>query len=521
MAPNSGHRMGGRSARKAQRAAALPDNMKPVHPGQESGNFKPLKEDDLPKIHEAVLEVLETIGMDKAIPSCIEACTAVGCTVSAEGRLLFPRSVVKDGIAKTGRDITFFGASPEHDLHLSGKKVHFGTAGAAVHILDPISRKYRESNLADLFDIARICDTLEHIHFFQRSIVCRDLEDVREMDLNTCYASIAGTKKHVGTSFSFPENVDEALQMLHLIAGSEEAWRERPFVSMSVCHVVPPLKFAEDASACLEAGVKGGMPILLLSAGQAGATSPASLARCVVQATSEVLAGLVYVNAIQEGAPAIFGAWPFVSDLRTGAMSGGSGEQAVLMAACGQMAKYYDLPCGIAAGMTDSKIPDAQSGYEKGYTVSLAGHSGANLIYESAGMHASLLGCCLESYVIDNDMLGAINRTIRGIEVNAETLGLGPIRDVCLDGPGHYLGHEQTLSRMETDYLYPIVGDRENINNWIEQGSTDVIQRAHLKVKEILKNHFPKNWSEEIDQKIREQFPVRLPRTRMKATEIS
>ena len=249
MAPNSGHRMGGRSARKAQRAAALPDNMKPVHPGQESGNFKPLKEDDLPKIHEAVLEVLETIGMDKAIPSCIEACTAVGCTVSAEGRLLFPRSVVKDGIAKAGRDITFFGASPEHDLHLSGKKVHFGTAGAAVHILDPISRKYRESNLADLFDIARICDTLEHIHFFQRSIVCRDLEDVREMDLNTCYASIAGTKKHVGTSFSFPENVDEALQMLHLIAGSEEAWRERPFVSMSVCHVVPPLKFAEDASA--------------------------------------------------------------------------------------------------------------------------------------------------------------------------------------------------------------------------------------------------------------------------------
>jgi trimethylamine--corrinoid protein Co-methyltransferase len=189
MANNSGHRMGGRNARKAKRAAALPENMKPVRPGQEGGLFKPLKAEDLPKINEAVLEVLETIGMDKAIPSCIEACTKKGCTVSTDGRLLIPRSVVKESLAKAGRDITLYGASPEHDLQLSGKKVHFGTAGAAVHMLDPINRKYRESTTADLFDIARVCDSLEHIHFFQRSIVCRDLEDVREMDFNTCYAS--------------------------------------------------------------------------------------------------------------------------------------------------------------------------------------------------------------------------------------------------------------------------------------------------------------------------------------------
>ena len=130
-------------------------------------------------------------------------------------------------------------------------------------------------------------------------------------------------------------------------------------------------------------------------------------------------------------------------------------------------------------------------------------------------MHASLLGCCLESYVIDNDMLGAINRSIRGIEINTETLGIDPIRDVCLAGPGHYLGHEQTLKRMQSDYLYPIVGDRENINNWIEQGSTDSIQRAHQKLQEILKTHYPHNWDEDTDHKIREQFPVRLSKNRM------
>ena len=114
-------------------------------------------------------------------------------------------------------------------------------------------------------------------------------------------------------------------------------------------------------------------------------------------------------------------------------------------------------------------------------------------------------------------MLGAINRTVRGIEVNKETLSIEPISDVCLKGPGHYLGHQQTLNRMQTDYLYPDVGDRENINNWIEQGSTDIIQRAHLQVNEILRTHFPKNWDDKTDNIIRDSFPVRIPKNRMQS----
>ena len=71
--------------------------------------------------------------------------------------------------------------------------------------------------------------------------------------------------------------------------------------------------------------------------------------------------------------------------------------------------------------------------------------TGVNLMYESAGMHASLLGFCLESLLIDNDMLGAINRNVRGIEVNEDTLSVDVIREVCLNGPGHFLGSDQTL----------------------------------------------------------------------------
>src|SRR3954453_18277001 len=103
------------------------------------------------------------------------------------------------------------------------------------------------------------------------------------------------------------------------------------------------MKWAEDARRSLETAARGGMPVLLLSAAQAGATAPAALAGTVVQAVAECLAGLVYFNAGVPGAPAIWGPWPFVSDLRTGAMSGGSGEQPLITAACSQMGHFYDL----------------------------------------------------------------------------------------------------------------------------------------------------------------------------------
>ena len=508
-------RRGGRAARKAIHDAPTPDEEKAVRPGMPGGCYKPLSDADIGLIHNAVLDVLEQIGLANAIPGCIDLVENAGGTYTDKGRLLFPRSLVEDTIANAARNITLHGQDPRHDMHLSGNNLYFGTAGAAVHIVDCDTREYRESTLADLYDVARLVDSLEHIHFYQRSMVPRDMQSSMDMDVNTCYACVSGTSKHVGTSFVHVRNAEAAFGMLHAIAGGEDKWRERPFVSLSCCFVVPPLRFAEDACRVMETCVRGGMPILLLAAGQAGATSPASLAGSIVQEVAEVLAGLVYVNLLAPKHPAIFGTWPFVSDLRTGAMSGGSGEQAVLMAACGQMGRHYDLPTGIAAGMADSKLPDAQSGYEKAYTNTLAGHCGANLVYESAGMQASLLGTSFEGYVIDNDMLGAINRTVRGIEVDADSLSVDVMRKVCIDGPVHYLGHEQTLKLMKRDYVYPEVGDRLSPKDWAEQGSTDVLQRAKEKSEEILGSHFPRHVPDQVDAAIRGQLAIRLPRESM------
>ena len=365
--------------------------------------------------------------------------------------------------------------------------------------------------------VARTVDALEHVHFYQRSVVCRDLTDPFEMDFNTCYASVAGTAKHVGTSWGDPAHMQASLEMLHLIAGSEAKWRARPFVSQSNCFVVPPLRFAQESCRCLEVAVKAGMPVFLVSAGQAGATSPAAIAGSLVQEIAECLAGLVYVNAVKTGAPAIFGPFCFVSDLRTGAMSGGSPEQALLSASAAQMAQFYDLTCGTPSGMTNSKMPDVQAGYEKAYNHALVGNAGANLCYESAGMMASLLGFSLEQLVIDNDIIGATQRTIRGIEVTDEALSVETIRAICLGGPNHFLGNEQTLARMQRDYLYPAVGDRTSPKEWVEQGRPTALDKAEAKLKTILTSHHPDHIPPHIDQAIRERFPVRLPRAAMRS----
>lgn len=504
-----GRRRNARAAKLAERQAPLSDAMRPVTPGLSGGRFRPFNDTELLQVNEAVLEVLETVGLANAIPSCVERVVNAGGSLTDTGRLLFPRALVEDMLACCQREVLLAGREERHDMHIGGDRVYFGSAGAAVHIVDIESNSYRDSSLLDLYDLARLVDQLDNIHFFQRSVVARDMLSNRDLDINSLYACLQGTTKHVGVSFTEPHLVREGLDMCYRAAGGEGAFRERPFVSQSNCFVVPPLRFAEDACACLEEAVAGGMPVLLLSAGQAGATSPASLAGSVVQAVAECLAGLVYVNLIQKGAPAIFGTWPFVSDLRTGAMTGGSGEQAILSAAVAQMGRWYNLPTGTAAGMSDAKLPDAQSGYEKGTAIALAGHSGANLVYESCGMHGSLMGACFESMVIDNDMLGAINRTVRGVEVNEETLGLEAIREVTA-GVQHYLGTSHTMSLMENHYLYPTVGDRSSPKEWAERGKPTLLGQAQKKLGGIMSSHYPNYLGPQLDAELRSDFDIKL-----------
>lgn len=481
-----GRRSGGRAGRVAVRTAPLAANLRPVRPGMSGGQYSALSEANVLRIHEAALDALETIGLSQAPPSGIEIMTGAGAILGDDGRLRFPRALVEDMLALAKKDVVLHGRDPAYDLDLSGTRVHYGTAGAAVHVVDVETRTYRESTAKDLFEASRITHALDNVHFFQRAMVCRDVVDNFEMDINTLYACCGGTTKHIGTSFSDPSHIAGCMDFLHTVAGGEEAWRARPFVSNSNCFVVPPMKFAEESCITMENCIRAGMPVLLLSAGQAGATAPAPLATAIVQAVAECLAGVVYVNAMAPGHPAVFGTWPFVSDLRTGAMSGGSGEQALLSSGCAQMHRFYGLPGGAAAGIADAKLPDMQAGWEQATSNVMAGLSGLNMVYESVGMHASLLGFCMESLVLGDDMLGQVLRCVRGIDVTEDSVSLEAMREVCLGGPGHYLGHAQTLSVMQTEYIYPAVADRTSPKEWVEIGKPDLVQKAIARKNRIL-----------------------------------
>ncbi|UWQ15502.1 trimethylamine methyltransferase family protein [Aliiroseovarius sp. M344] len=512
MTTPSARRSGGRAARQALRAAPLAQDVRPVRAGMEGGTFKPLTPDGINRIHHAALDALEQIGLADAPPSGIDIMTRAGAVLGDDGRLRFPRALVEDMLAKAAKSITLCGRDPKHDMTLSGRRVHYGTAGAAVHMVDPHGREYRESTVQDLHDAARIVDQLDNIHFLQRPMVCRDIPDNREMDLNSIYACTAGTKKHIGVSFSEPDFVEDGIELLHMIAGGEDAWRARPFVSNSNCFVVPPMKFATESCQVMEKAIAAGMPVLLLSAGMATATAPPTLAGAIVQAVAECLAGVVYVNAIAPGHPAIFGTWPFLVDLRSGAMSGGSGEQALMTAGCAQMHQFYGLPGGAAAGFSDSKLPDMQAGWEQMCSNVLAGLSGLNMVYEAAGMHASLLGFCHESLILGDDIVGQALRCVRGIEITEDAVSIEMMKSVCLKGPGHYLGEDQTLSRMQTDFVYPTLGDRTSPKEWAEVGKPDLIAAATARKEGILAQRSGARFNPEVDAAIRARFNIHLPK---------
>lgn len=503
-------RAGGREARKALRAVKPPVAERAVQRGQSGGAYKPMTDLEMQRVLDTALDLLEEVGMGGPVPEFIEVVTDAGGWMAEEDRLHIPRKLVEQAIETAKKEWVWHGFDESLSAEIGGDKVHFSTAGAAVLRLDHATQEFLHPTALDIYDSARLADTLEHIHIYLRTIVARDMEDARDLDLATSYAVMMGTAKPTGTSFFRPEHVHESVAMFDMALGGEGEFRKRPFMTANATFVVPPLRFAYETAECMVAQVETGFPINLLSAGQAGATSPATLAGSLVQALAECLGALTCINLMNPGHPCLMGMWPFVSDLRTGAMSGGSGEEAVLNAAAAQLLNWMGLPSSVAAGMADSKVPDAQAGHEKALTVGLAAHAGGNVIYESAGMLASLLAYSHEMMVIDNDMLGSINRTVRGIDVTDDTLAKEVIIDTIF-GEGHFLGSDQTLSVMQTEYIYPEVGDRLNPNDWKDAGGMEVKERAHEVVKQTLRTHFPTHVSHNVDDKIRAAFDIKIP----------
>ena len=141
----------------------------------------------------------------------------------------------------------------------------------------------------------------------------------------------------------------------------------------------------------------------------------------------------------------------------------------------------------------------------------MAGLSVLNMVYEAAGMHASLLGFCLEALLLGDDLIGQALHCVRGIEVTEDTFSVDVIRATCLEGPGHYLGSDQTLALMQTEYIYPALGDRTSPKEWEELGKPDLLQKAIARKTEILSHSSTARFDPAIDSVIRDRFKIYLP----------
>lgn len=494
----------GRRARKSAREdTSAPARVEPVRGGQ----FCPLSDGDIQKIHDAALTVLEEIGMGGVPDELARAAKEGGVPVSEDGRLRFPRAWVKKMLSRVPKEVTLCGRTRDKDAHLGVGQTHYATGGMAVRMVDIDSGEWRPSSLRDLYDCARLVEHLPNIHVFNRTCVPSEITDLRAFDLSIAYACATGTTKPLGIGFNLPEHVGECIEMFDMILGGEGKFAERPFATCNTCAVVPPMMYGEDNTVVAMEAARLGFPVKMTNAAQAGATAPAALAGTLAQTVAESLAGIAMVQLAKKGAPVIWANWPFVSDLRTGAFSGGGGEIAVLNAASAQIARWYGLPNSVSGGMTDAKTMDAQYGYEKGMTDLAAGLAGADVVYESTGMIGSIVGCALEAYVIDDEMLGSIRQVIRGIEITDDSLSVDVIRDVCLNGPGHFLGHAQTLDLMNSAYEYPALASREPADAWVEAGGPDLREKAKTRTRDIL-SVATRCISDELDQQIRRRFPI-------------
>ena len=143
-------RSGGRLARQKERSRPLAVNRKPIRPGLVGGGYQPLAPDQITAISDTVFQILEEIGLSQAPQSGIDYMVTAGAVCGNDGRVRFPRALVEDTIAIAARNLTLHAHDPEHDLLLSGARVHFGTAGAAVHVVDINNHSYRESHLKDI-----------------------------------------------------------------------------------------------------------------------------------------------------------------------------------------------------------------------------------------------------------------------------------------------------------------------------------------------------------------------------------
>jgi trimethylamine--corrinoid protein Co-methyltransferase len=454
--------------------------------GLEGGSYKPLSQESIDRIHQASLRVFEEVGFEVNSETALGLFSQAGAWVDRERRIVrMPSRMVMDLLSTAPSQVRLCGQDEEHDVLLGGTKVHAGTGGTALNIIDSDTGLSRRATLDDLKRITRLVDRLENIHLFMLPVYPSDVPH-EHVDVNRFFSGLDNTTKHVMGGVYTLDGIRQAIRMAEIIRGSPQELRRRPLISMITCSI-SPLKIDGLYGDMLVQIAEAGLPVVCPAEPLCGATSPVTLAGTLVIQNVDSLAGVLLTQVVNPGTPVIYGSVASNTDLRDLKYITGSVEMGLLNAAGAQMAQFYHLPFYATAGMSDAKVVDAQCGYESALTSLLCALAGANFIHDAAGMMEFALSVSYEKYVVDNEILGMVMRAVEGVKVDDDTIAFDVIKQV---GPGgHFISTPHTRKHMRSEHYYPSLSDRLTREQWELEGRKDACIRAKEMVSQLLSEH--------------------------------
>ncbi len=477
--------------------------------GLSGGQYRPLSEKKVKTIHEAALSILEKTGFtyESGLEDTLTMLEKAGASVDRDrSRIYFSGDLLMEQASRAPEQVVMYSRDGKNDLDLAEHRVHLGTGGAAIRILDLETGESRPSTLKDLYQLGRLVDRLDNIHFFLRPCIPTDIP-VEAYDVNMYYACLKSTGKHVMSGVNDEEGLHKVIDMASMIAGGQERLQKRPFISVITSFAISPLKLDTQTTLIMQEAVRNRIPVALSCAPMAGSTSPITMAGTLAQIHAEQLAGIAICQLTNPGSPILYGGIPGMANLRTMGYLGGAVECGMMNAAIHQMANYIKVPNYNSSGLTDSKIPDAQAGWEKAFTTLLTAMGGSNYIHHAAGMLESMISVAYEQYVIDDEIIGMSCRVLKEIDVDPEHLALEVIDSVAPGG--NFMMAAHTLEHMRDEYFIGNdVTDLKSRQKWEKEGSLNTRDKARKIAQKLLGEEEISYISEDVDKTIREKYKI-------------
>jgi trimethylamine--corrinoid protein Co-methyltransferase len=442
--------------------------------------------EEIQRLHAATLDVIENTGIRFPSKRAQEIWASHGAQVDAKtGIVKAPAYLIEAALKKAPPIYTLAARDEKQDLPLDGKHVWVGTDGCGVEIIDLYTNERRRSKLQDVKEIARVADALEQVAFHWVALSAQD-RPAHTRGLHEIAAVWRNSTKHVQTESIY--NVAEAkaaVEMATAVAGSKQALRKRPVLSLMQC-TAPPLGHDGGSLDAALIGAEAGLPVGFMTMAACLTTGPATLAGNLVVGNAEVVAGTALIQLAYPGAPVFYAAAQTASDLRSGAYTGGGPEDFLFGAANGILADFYNIPISMGSFATGAKEPNWQAGLENSLSTFMASIVVSDMLLGVGFLHGSRIWS-FEQMLMDCEIYEIVRRTLAGITVNDETLALDTIKAV---GPGgNFLSQKHTRAHMREIFV-PEYLDRRPYNVWEEKkdGPRDW---AREKARKLVETHQP------------------------------